>query len=235
MRSSINPLKFYILASIYFANFCLCMYFMIAKHVKNLAFLISWTLFMNSIYLFINLLADAFFFFTNQHKFDWLHEFSREKIAPVVNSFTYMVFISFWGMASMGSSVMKFPLDFASILKNIYQHGLITVFVMLDVFLYEHKKSKFELINIALLFIIFILYGTSAAISIYEFDFFPYPFMINASFPRLCIYGGILFLFVILGYFIHIGLNKLKYKLTKENDDIITDGFDTKGLVVNEV
>ena len=106
---------------------------------------------------------------------------------------------------------------------------------MLDVFLYEHKKSKFELINIALLFIIFILYGTSAAISIYEFDFFPYPFMEEASFPRLCIYGGILFLFVILGYSIHIGLNKLKYKLTKENDDIITDGFDTKGLVVNEV
>ena len=59
--------------------------------------------------------------------------------------------------------------------------------------------------------------------------------MEGASFPRLCIYGGILFLFVILGYFIHIGLNKLKYKLTKENDDIITDGFDTKGLVVNEV
>ena len=231
MREPINPFKFYILASIYFANFCLCMYFMIAKHVKNLAFLTSWTLFMNSIYLFINLLADAFFFFTKQHTFDFLHEFSREKIAPVVNSFTYMVFIAFWGMASMGSSVMKFPLDFLSILKNIYQHGLITVFVILDVFFYEHKQSKFELINIVLLFIIFLLYGTAAAISIYIYNFIPYPFMKGVSFPRLCLYGGILFLFVILGYFIHIGINKLKYKLSKGKDDISIDGFDTKGLV----
>ena len=235
MRTSINPFTYFVLSPIYIINFGLCCYFMYGAGLKNFAYLTSWTLLMNSTYLLINLIADTFFFFSKKSTLEFLHIFSREKIAPVVNSFTYMVFISFWGMASMGSSVMKFPLDFASILKNIYQHGLITVFVMLDVFLYEHKKSKFELINIALLFIIFILYGTSAAISIYEFDFFPYPFMEGASFPRLCIYGGILFLFVILGYFIHIGLNKLKYKLTKENDDIITDGFDTKGLVVNEV
>ena len=236
MRSPIQPMKFYILGSIYFANFCLCMYFMISANVKNFAFLTAWTLLMNSVYLLLNLIADATFFFTSQDKFESLNEFSREKMAPVVNSFTYMVFIAFWGMTLMGDKVMKFPTDFASIIKNIYLHGLITVFVILDVFFYEHKKAKFDLINLVFIFIIFLLYATAASISIYAIGFIPYPFMVGATFFKLCLYGGILFLFVILGYLVHIGLNMIKYKFTKVNDEVITDnGVDTKAFIKDEV
>ena len=231
MRSPIQPITFYILGSIYFVNFCLCMYFMISAGVKNFAFLTAWTLLMNSIYLFINLIADAFFFFTAQDKFDYIHEFSREKIAPVVNSFTYMVFISFWGMSLMGEKVMKFPTDFTSIIKNIYLHGLITVFVILDVFFYEHKIAKFDLKNLVFISIVFFLYGTAATISIYAIKFVPYPFMVGQPFLKLCLYGGFLFLFVILGYLIHLGLNMIKYKFTKVNDEVtIENVVDAKPL-----
>ena len=71
---------------------------MISANVKNFAFLTAWTLLMNSVYLLLNLIADATFFFTSQDKFESLNEL---KMAPVVNSFTYMVFIAFWGMTLM--------------------------------------------------------------------------------------------------------------------------------------
>ena len=61
---------------------------------------------------------------------------------------------------------MKFPTDFASIIKNIYLHGLITVFVILDVFFYEHKKAKFDLINLVFIFIVFLLYAIFCSIHI---------------------------------------------------------------------
>ena len=43
-------------------------------------------------------------------------------------------------------------------------------------------------------------------------------------------------MFVILGYLVHIGLNMIKYKFTKVNDEVITDnGVDTKAFIKDEV
>ena len=86
------------------------------------------------------------------------------------------------------------------------------------------------------IFIVFLLYATAASISIYAIGFIPYPLMVGATFFKLCLYGGILFLFVILGYLVHIGLNMIKYKFTKVNDEVITDnGVDTKAFIKDEV
>lgn len=241
MRTSINPITYFILSPIYLINFGLCSYFMYQAGLSNFAYLTSWTLLMNSVYLLINLIADTFFFFSKKDTLEFLHIFSRETIAPVVNSFTYMVFISFWGMVCMGPSVMDFPTNIQSIMKNIYLHGLITVFVILDIFFHHHENSKFNWIFLVGIFIVFFLYGVSIIICKNYFNLIPYNFMKGISFPLLLLYGSILFLFVLLGYFIHLGFIKLKYKFFVKKDIIgsaetkIDDNIDNNPLVTDKV
>ena len=241
MRTSINPITYFILSPIYIINFGLCCYFMYGAGLKNFAYLTSWTLLMNSVYLIINLIADTFFFFSKKDTLEFLHIFSREKIAPVVNSYTYMVFISFWGMVCMGPSVMDFPTDIQSIMNNIYLHGLITVFVILDLFFHHHENSKFNWVFLVCIFVVFFLYGESIIICKNFYNLIPYPFMKKISFALLLLYGSILFLFVVLGYFIHLGFIALKYKCFVKNniidsaEDNIDRTVDNKPLVTDKV
>lgn len=218
MRNSIPIPTYVILTVINVTNLILCIISFVNSK-KCYAYLTMWTLLMNSIYLVLNTISDTYLFFTSKQNLEYLHDFSRNKMAPVANSYSYMVFISFWGMVCMGSTVMKLPTDAAGLLSNIYLHALITVFVIVDIYLSDHEKLQFNWIIFAFLGGIFILYSINVVICIFVLDFPPYPFMKNAPFWIVCVSGLGLFVIVILGYFIHIGLLALKFKVCGEKSE----------------
>lgn len=229
MRNSIPIPKYVIITIINITNLVLCIFYFVNSK-RCYAFLTMWTLLMNSVYLLLNTISDTYLFFTSKQTLEGLHDFSRNKMAPVVNSYSYMVFISFWGMACMGNKVMRLPTDAIGLLSNIYLHALITVFVIIDIYFSDHQKLKFSWITFAILTGIFALYSIDVVICLFVLNFSPYPFMENSAFWVVCICGVGLFLIVILGYFIHIGLLALKFKVCRnllDSETVIPDENET--------
>ena len=210
MRKEINPVVFYVLSSLYIINFIQCVYYLISKNIDTIPLLTSWTFYMNSVYLLLNVISDSYFFFTKKENLEFLNTFSRNKMAQIVNSFSYMVFFTYWIAVLMGPKVMEFPLEFNKVVSSLWHHGLITILIILDLFLYEHKQINFNLFDVMLISFIFLCYGITLAVEHFAFSITPYAFMKTLSPIFLLLIAILAFGLMMGGYFIHILLLKLK-------------------------
>lgn len=132
---------------------------------------------MNSVYLLLNVISDSNFFFTKNEKIEFLNDFSRNKMAQIVNSFSYMVFFTYWLAVLMGPKVMKFPLKFNRRVNSLWHHGLITILILLDLFLHEHEQINFNFYDAIIISIFFVCYGITLAVEHFKYKVTPYKFM----------------------------------------------------------
>lgn len=231
MRKEINPVIFYVLSSLYIINVIQCVYFAISKNLATIELLTYWTLYMNSVYLLLNVISDSLFFFTKNENMEYLNSFSRNKMAQIVNPFSYFVFFFYWTAVLMGKNVMPFPLEIDKLLSSILHHFMITLFLILDLFLHEHDQITFNLFDVCIISCIFVGYGITIAINHFSFGRSPYPFMNGLSpvYLILIAIGG--FGAMVVSYLLHIGLLQLKHRCLNTNK--ISDDGNKDVLISN--
>ena len=147
----------------------------------------------------------------------------RNKLCHVANTISYEISFLFWGIVAFGG-MGEFPSDIMLILLNIYAHLLISILVIIDIFVAEHDNHSFSLKIMAAIIIYMILYGILCGILTINFDMPPYPFLKGINILQLIGIYAISSFILVLCYFFHILLFKIKYKfIIKEDNDDTSD------------
>jgi len=191
---------------------------------RFLVFLTIITLDFNSIYLFLSFICDISLFIFKSTKLEVLNNFLRNKLCHVANPISYTVTVLFWGIAAFGGMGDIFA-NFIFIILNVYAHLLISIFVIIDIFIADHDNHSFSPKILAIIIVYMILYGILCGILTIKFDNPPYPFLKGINIISLIGIYAIFLIIVLLCYFFHILLFKIKFKyIIKEDND------DTKNL-----
>ena len=157
-------------------NTIIWLYFFITTLTpKTFIFLTSISGDLNCIYLLLCLICDITNYCFNSPKLDSLNDFLRNKLSHVINPMSYLVTILYWGLFLMGGMDNMDSLYY--ILFNIYEHTFITLFVILDIIIANHKRHYFSKIILFFIYLYLFLYGIIASISTFVYDSPPYPFL----------------------------------------------------------
>lgn len=216
--------------AIYGFNSIIYILFLINFQFVHLYFLTTWTYWMNSIYLFLVLVCDISLFATNSDRFEKMNSFLRNSYCIVSMSFSYAVVILFWSLSFLGESFMRLPKNTLETIFNYYLHGGNTIFVIIDLFLSEHKKCEFTYKYILIISGIYWFYFAVAAFAKYVNNFSPYTFMENATFGQLVVASIIMYIIVFNAYQIHLFFIKMKYKYKIHIDKSYEDLNNVRGL-----
>jgi len=204
------------------SNTIIWLYFFITTlNPKTFLFLTSITGDLNCIYLFLCLICDISSYCSDGQKLYLLKEFLRNKLSHIINTMSYLVTILFWGLFLMGQ--MDDMDSLYSILFNIYEHIIITIFVILDIIIAEHKKHFFSKIILGFIYLYLFLYGIICGIATFVFDNAPYPFLKKIKYYVLIIYCIIFIFIAFLCYLFHIFLYKMKDKCTTKGEILLNE------------
>ena len=197
---------------IYLFNTVIYILFLAHFELSHLYFLTTWTYWMNSIYLCVVLVCDVVYFFGWTQKLEKLQYFLRDSYCIVSMTFSYAVVILFWLLTFLGPDFMAAPNGTLETVLNFYLHGINTIFVIVDLFISEHKKIKFSVKYFIIISVIYWIYFGLGVYLKYELNFNPYTFMVNASFGQLVTSSFIMYIMVFNAYQIHLFFIHIKYK-----------------------
>lgn len=211
--NSTIPNKYYINSSIAVLNLIGIVYiFYICPTYNLVCHLTLWGYYLNCAYLTLNLITDTNFYVLKKTNLEKLNDVVRSTYGAIANTFTYLVFLLFWFILFLGLAIgidTLGPTQNPSaefIFRNFYLHLFITVFVVVDIALEEHKEIKYDKQTLIWICEIFGAYCIVSLISIYGFDTPPYPFLGMGGFPMLAFTLSSVYVVTIGCYFFHIFL-----------------------------
>ena len=205
-------------------NTIIWLYFFISTlKPKTFLFLTSISGDFNSIYLLLCLICDISNYCFNSSKLDSLNNFLRNKLSNIINPISYLVTILFWGLFFMGGMDDMDTLYY--ILFNIYEHIFITIFVILDVIIANHKRHYFSLIILLFLYLYLFLYGIISGLATFVYDNPPYPFLKKIKSYILIIYCAVFIFMTFLCYLFHILIYKCKEKFNNRGTTLVNESI----------
>ena len=224
-------------------NFFMLIYFIYDVYMRpnELEHITRWSYYMNSIFTTICLFCDIINYLSQQDKeqsehensyslmidekskeieniYEKLNDWNRNQFGVICNSLGYFVSIGFWSLFFLGNSLMQVSQSIKNVFNCIYNHIIIQIVIIVDVFVSTRKCHKFSWQYFGIIYSIFTLYCIIIYIEKFTFMRNAYYFMENSSrlFLLLCFVIASLLLYI--SYLIHIFLIKLKYrKLNNEN------------------
>ena len=212
MRKSISKLEFYKslifngLNSIIFLGFFIYIFY----YPKNLIYCTWLSYLLNSFYLFISIICDINLYINKSFKLEIINDFFRNKFSVPMNVISYYVCFIYW-FFYFTVEVNEFTGKF-DYLKCFYQHILIMIIEIIDIFNSEHSYLKFSYIDLFICLILINLYGIELYILIFHYNIAPYKFYENCNYLKFIISGFIINILIVIFYFFHLWLFKLKFK-----------------------
>lgn len=211
MRDSLTKKQFIIACIINGLNtFFYFFGFPFVFNFHKLIFLTMITLDLNCIYLFLSFICDISLFIFKSDRLEKMNDILRNKISNVINPISYLVTILFWFLVIFGGIINAFATAYKAI-HSIYCHLIISIFLIIDIFIAEHKRHYFSWINLGIIFAYLIIYFIIACVATFKYDDPPYHFLESITFwPLLgcCILFSII---AILCYFFQILILKIKF------------------------
>ena len=227
MREEISLLQVFISATLGFGNLIMYVILLVLfpkSLVYRVFYLTNWGLWANTLYLLVVAICDIIFFIKkNKDIFsEKINCFFRNCYSLVSFTFSYSIFLLYWvilacgGFSEPNGGEKKF-LDQISF-RNIYVHGLISVFVLIDLFTSEHEKKEititYALINTG----VYYCYCTVALCATYCSENHkqrPYAFLESPLYILIPI--GIGFNIVIVGFYcLQVFLTRFSGIITKK-------------------
>lgn len=198
-----------------------------------LVYITIWSYYLNSINIFLNLLCDIFLFLSNppsqtslisieenldynlvtdinsiQNKtksiWEKINEWNRNDFSIISNPFSYFVSICFWFLFFMGENFMKVSTSPDEFFGTIYQHLLITIFVIIDIFNSKRKKTVVNGKDFGIITLVFIGYFIEAYIAKYFYGINIYAFMRGANFAFLVLFAIFSYMFIFFCYLFQV-------------------------------
>lgn len=214
-----TPRSFYIISFVSILNIFAFFWFLHYCKTYNLfCHLTLWGYYLNTLYLVLNLICDVNFYIKKDTSLESFSLTVRGKFGAIANTFTYLIFILFWGILFTGLIIKVDTLgptnnvDFLMVFKNLYLHLIISIFVFMDIFLVPHQVLSFDWSTLLYICIIYGGYIIMSLFSLYGFDIPPYPFLGMIPFRYVMLTLGSSYLLTIACYFLHLKILKLAYK-----------------------
>lgn len=212
MRTTIGKNEFFFSLIFNGINTCFWTYYIYysIKIPQVFIYLTYITYHLNSLYLFFSLLCDISLFFFNSTKLEYLNDFLRNKYGIVVRTMSIFVFFLYWTLKIVGG--MPKLEGIINIIKSIYLHLFITIFVLIDLLSSNHSRHRFSFAYLGFCTLYFIFYIAICGVAIFIFNTPPYPFLENIQIKSLVIYGLVFFVVLIFCYYFQILLFEIKIK-----------------------
>ena len=212
MRESITTNQFIISCIINGINTIFYFYsYPISFDYRQLVYLTIITLDLNCIYLFLSFICDFALFVFNSDKLENMNNFLRNKFCHIINPIQYTVTISFLVLLITGGVKGGFQ-DTLNTIFTIYAHIIITIFVIIDLFVADHKRHYFSRVIFRIIIVYAILYLILECIATFGFDSPPYLFIENIKWWAFILYIILISIILVLSYLLHIFLFKIKYE-----------------------
>lgn len=207
----------------------------ITNRIKIVSFLTMWSYLVNTIYLTILFICDWYLYFSKTEKLEYIiSSFFRNTFSKIGCSLTYTITILYWLLVVLGPIIMRFETsNFLIIFFHIYLHGVITVFVLLEIVFFEHKRLDSNNLDVLILTIIYVCYLVLALISQYVFNLPPYQFMDMVKPYQLISPIMVFYIIIINSYQVHIWIIKKKNDLFPTNTEVEIEQV-KEGLLNND-
>lgn len=215
MRKSISKSEFYNSLIINGSNSILFFGFFlhIFYYPNNLIYCTWLSYLFNSFYLFISLICDINLYIFKSSNLEFINDFFRNKFSIPMNVVSYYVFFIYWVFYfTAGVNKIEGIFDF---LKSFYHHILIMIIEIFDIFNSYHRYLKFSLKDLFICLITINLYGIELFVLIFHYNIPPYKFYENCDYMKFFVSGFIINILIVIFYFFHLWLYKLKFKNEK--------------------
>lgn len=174
-------------------------------------FLTSLAHWSNTVYLCVVCICDISVFFFKSDKLEKVNEFMRNTYSIFSFTFEYTVTVLYWMLVLLGDSFMTFYTENALMLSFfIYLHGIITLFLLFDLVLFNHQKITWSNSHVMILSGLYLIYFIIVSISKFGYGINPYPFLVNASVGQLIVCIVAFYIIVVNSYQSHIWFLKIK-------------------------
>ena len=146
-----------------------------------------------------------------------LDDWNKNKYGIVVNTFCFFVSLGFLCLYFFGNDIMLISKSIKNLFNCIYHHFIIQMIIIINIFISERKKQGFSWFYLAIIFSVYLSYGTFIYIEKYYFGINAYYFMRDKTklFLFFCFLLSSLFLFIC--YLLNILIININNKLYTNN------------------
>lgn len=159
------------------------------KGKKQLAWLTMWTFWMNFSTFLINFITDTHAYLKKSSKFKWLSDLSRNILSVITSTYSYIVFLIYWVMLSMGPKYMRLEPGILCLFESIYLHLIVTICQVIDAVLTPRPKMLFKKWVYCIDLGIIVLYGVVIVYFKYVIGYDAYPFLSKLGVNGIVIFG----------------------------------------------
>ncbi len=181
------------------------------EEIKRFIFLTWWNFYITSIFFIAILICDTNLFIFKSKRFEHINYYFRNHFYPIILVYGIFICIIFWGVMNPLSEYKQMGEDFYTIFRNCNVHGLIVIFLLIDMYFAERDKYSYNNNDVFMLFGIFTCYSILTIIMRKYFNIIVYNFLEKISFS-LMLYVDLLF-YLILFSFYYIYIIFMNWKL----------------------
>jgi hypothetical protein len=213
LRDKITPNQYFITFLMSSFNTISLFYFLFQiEEIKRFIFLTWWNFYITSIFFIAILICDTNLFIFKSKRFEHINYYFRNHFYPIILVYGIFICIIFWGVMNPLSEYKQMGEDFYTIFRNCNVHGLIVIFLLIDMYFAERDKYSYNNNDVFMLFGIITFYSILTIIMRKYFNIIVYNFLEIVSFNTMMLIGMSFYIFLFTFYNIYIKLIEWKMK-----------------------
>jgi len=205
MRNKITVFQYFITFLMSSFNTISFIYFISQlDEIDRLLYMTWWNFYISSIFFIAILICDTNLFIFKSKRFEYINYYFRNHFYPIILIYSIFVSIIYWCVINPLSGYKQMGEDFYTIFKNFNVHGLIIIFLFLDMIFAERDIYSYNNNDVSILLAIITCYSILTIIMRKVFNIIIYNFIELMSYS-IMICTGLCFYLLLLGfYFIYI-------------------------------
>jgi len=205
MRNKITVFQYFITFLMSSFNTISFIYFISQlDEIDRLLYMTWWNFYISSIFFIAILICDTNLFIFKSKRFEHINYYFRNHFYPIILIYSIFVSIIYWCVINPLSGYKQMGEDFYTIFKNFNVHGLIIIFLFLDMIFAERDIYSYNNNDVSILLAIITCYSILTIIMRKVFNIIIYNFIELMSYS-IMICTGLCFYLLLLGfYFIYI-------------------------------
>ena len=189
------------------------------EEMSRFLYMTWWNFYITSIFFIGILICDVNLFVFKSKRFEHINHYFRNHFYPVVLVYGIFICIVFWGVINPLSGYTIMGDNFYTIFRNCNVHGLIVVFLLIDMYFADREKYSYNNNDVFMLFGIITCYSILTIIMRKYFNIIVYNFFEIVSFKTMLLIGMSFYLFLFCFYYIYI--NFIDWKMRRKNNRYI--------------
>ena len=205
MRNQITVFQYFITFLMSSFNTISFIYFLSQlEEIDRFLYMTWWNYYISSIFFIAILICDTNLFIFKSKRFEYINYYFRNHFYPIILIYSIFVCIIYWCVINPLSGYKQMGEDFYTIFKNFNVHGLIVIFLFIDMIFAEREKYSYNNSDVSMLLAIITCYSILTIIMRKVFNIIIYNFIELMSFS-IMLFTCLCFYLLLLGfYFIYI-------------------------------